>query len=68
MATKRRGPGNPPGSPWYSTPETARNRPSIKLTLSPEALALLDRLSLMTGKRRSRVVEDALAAYLPPRP
>lgn len=62
---KRRGPGNPPGSPYYSMPDSERGRPSIKLTLSREALARLDAAATRVGLPRSRVVEALLDEHLP---
>jgi len=54
---------NKPGSPHYSTPREQRNRKPVNLTLSPEALELLDELSAETGVSRSAIVEDALNVY-----
>lgn len=47
--------GNPKTSKWRSTPNTQRHRKEIKLTLSPEAHAKLERLA--RGGHKSPVIE-----------
>ncbi len=47
-----------PGAPeWYSAPSALRKRKAVNLTLSPEALAELDRRAVLDGVSRSAVVE-----------
>jgi hypothetical protein len=40
-----------------STHRTARNRPAVEITLSTEALAMLDEFASESGLTRSRAVE-----------
>lgn len=60
MSARRR--GNPADSPWYSTPDDARGRPSVKLTLPREVLEKLERLASLRGMSRSAVVESLILA------
>ncbi len=53
-------PGNPKTSPYYSTPRALRNRKPINLSLSDDALALLDELADEEQRPRSQIIEDAL--------
>lgn len=46
-----------PDDPWRSTPEAARHRRHVNLTLSREALVELDRRSVADGVSRSVLVE-----------
>lgn len=54
--------GNPRGSRWFSTPEADRGRPSIRLTLSPEALEKLVALAERDEVSRSALVERLVDA------
>lgn len=56
-------PGNPKTSPHYSTPRASRKRVPTNLTLSADALALLDELAEDEQRARSQIVEDALNVY-----
>ena len=56
-------PGNPKTSPHYSTPRDRRKRVPTNLTLSADALALLDELAKDEQRARSQIVEDALNVY-----
>ena len=40
-----------------TTPRAARKRPLVTLSLSPEAIAILDAIAERTGTTRSAVVE-----------
>lgn len=51
--------GNPKSSPWRSTPRARRGRPGVQLTLSPKALAKLERLA--DGGSRSAVIESLIS-------
>lgn len=51
---------NPKTSPWYSTPQGARRRRGIQLTLPPETVASLDELARVYGSRSAAV--EALVA------
>lgn len=55
--------GNPKTSPWRSTPRASRKRVPTNLTLSADALALLDELAEDEQRARSQIVEDALNVY-----
>lgn len=44
------------GEKWFSTPNEARKRHEIKLTLAPEERAKLDALAERLALSRSRVV------------
>lgn len=44
-------------SPWYSTPDTKRKRPSLKLTLAPEYTERLEHFAAQLKMSKSRVVE-----------
>ncbi len=55
--------GNPKGSPWRSTPRTKRKRPGVQLTLSPEAMAALERLAGPAGSKSAIVEELVLDAF-----
>ena len=46
-------------SSHYSTPQAARHRPKVGLTLSPEAIERLGTLVASTGRTKSAIV-DAL--------
>lgn len=48
--------GNPTASPWYSTPNDARGRKRIELTLAPEELDALDVLAEAGAASKSAVV------------
>ena len=52
--------GNPKTSPHYSTPQAARKRPKVGLTLSPEAVEKLEELSAETGLAKSAIVETLI--------
>ena len=52
--------GNPRTSPHYSTPQAARKRPKVGLTLSPEAVERLDELSAESGLAKSAIVETLI--------
>ena len=56
-------PGNPKTSPHYSTPRASRKRVPTNLTLSADALALLEELAEDEQRARSQIVEDALNVY-----
>jgi len=49
-------------SPPEKLPEVARRRPSVAITLSKGALALVDKRAKEAGLSRSRVVEAAILA------
>lgn len=54
--------GNPKGSKWWNTPQGLRKRKHLKLTLSDEARAKLDRLAIRYGSRSAAVeklIEEA---------
>jgi hypothetical protein len=53
---------NMPGKgKWASTPNAARNRKVVSLTLSEDELELLDELAKACGESRGAVVAAALA-------
>lgn len=56
-------PGNPKTSPHYSTQRASRKRIPTNLTLSADALSLLDELAEDEQRARSQIVEDALTVY-----
>jgi len=51
---------NPKTSPHYSTPNAARHRRMVNLTLSEEAKARLDACKESSGLSRSAIVEALL--------
>jgi hypothetical protein len=53
--------GNPTASRWYSTPDAARRRRPIELTLSDEERRALDELAEAGGESRSAVVGRLIA-------
>ena len=54
--------GNPKDSPWYATPQEARRRKAVILTLSDEARARLDALAEQRGTSKSALVEALIAS------
>lgn len=50
-------PGNPKDSKWRSTPQDARNRKIVAITLSDEARERLKALAKARGTHMSTVVE-----------
>lgn len=52
--------GNPKTSPHYSSPQTARRRPKVGLTLSPEAIKRLEELAAEAQMTKSEVVETLI--------
>ncbi len=52
--------GNPPGSKWRATPEKARGRKHINITLSDVAQRKLEALAKARGVSRSKVVEELI--------
>lgn len=61
MATRKRTQPNP-DSEWYSTPQDKRSRPKVGVTLSPEAVEALARLSERRGESKSVVIESLILA------
>lgn len=51
------------GEKWFSTPNEARHRQEIKLTLSPEEHEKLQALATKMGISRSRVVAWLLGHF-----
>ena len=47
-------------SAHYSTPQAARHRPKVGLTLSPEAIERLENLVASTGRTKSAIVDALL--------
>lgn len=47
---------------WFSTPVAARRRKPITLTLSPEALTLLENLAIAARISRSLLIEGLVKA------
>lgn len=61
-------PGNPKRSKWRVTPQDARNRKMVAITLSDEARERLERLADEHGLTKSMLVEALImAAPIPPR-
>lgn len=54
---KRRGPGNPKTSPWYSTPSSQRNRRQVALTIPDDVRAALAKMAEADGVALSRWLE-----------
>ena len=54
--------GNPASSPWYATPDAARNRKRVQFSLSPETIARIAELAEALGLSQSAVVEQAVLA------
>ena len=52
--------GNPKDSEWYSTPQEARTRKVVNVTLSDEARARLERMAKARKTSRSAVVENLI--------
>ena len=44
----------------YSTPQSARHRPKVGLTLSPEAIERLEALVAATGRTKSAIIDALL--------
>lgn len=53
---------NPKRSEWYATPKAKRHRKPIVLTLGPEAMAALLKLSEMWRCSKSQAVERLIMA------
>lgn len=56
--------GNPPGSPWRSTPNSSRARKAYKFTLSDEASEALTEMATLDGDTRSGILEVIILAEL----
>jgi len=54
--------GNPKDSEWYSTPNEARKRKPLKLSLSDECQDRLERMATARGISRSQIVEELVMA------
>lgn len=61
MAARKRTQPNPE-SEWYSTAQDKRARPKVGVTLSPDAVDALSRLSKQRGESKSVVVESLILA------
>lgn len=59
-ATMQRMPGNPKDSRWFSTPQSARKRKIVAITLSDEARALLEWLAEERHESKSEIVEGLI--------
>ena len=55
--------GNPKGSKWRSTPNSARKRKRLEVTLSEEALECLEEFASDIGVSRSAAVEYLVNLY-----
>jgi hypothetical protein len=63
MASKKGRVGNPRDSEWFSTPNAARGRPKVQITVDPETLETMDRLAAEEGRSKGAVVDDAIRDY-----
>ncbi len=57
-------PSNDPGSFWYSTPNSARKRPAVVFTITPEAREALTRMAAVDDRSRSQIVNDLILEAL----
>jgi hypothetical protein len=60
---RKRGPGNPTTSEWYSTPAAMRNRKPFGVTLSDEERSAAEDVAEAHGVPLSRVVGAALIEF-----
>lgn len=68
MTKPKRRQGNPTDSAWYSTPNAARGRKRVELTLPPETIAALEALALGEGVSKSAMIEALIGAEVARRP
>jgi hypothetical protein len=60
----RKTPGNPPESPWYSTPAAKRGRKPLTGTVADTTREALEAEAKKQGRPLSQVLEDAVLEYL----